>query len=52
MPAGPYEGQVPSGECAEERAHEGHMQLIGISVRGHWLSFLVWANAKFYPSTA
>jgi hypothetical protein len=51
MPAGPYEGQVPSGEYAEERALEGRMQLIEITVTGHWLSFLVWANAKCYPST-
>ena len=35
MPAGPYEGQVPVREYEEDRAHEGRMQLIEISVTGY-----------------
>jgi hypothetical protein len=35
MPAGPYEGQVPVREYENDRAREGRMQLIEISVAGH-----------------
>jgi hypothetical protein len=35
MPVGPYEGQVPVREYEEDRVHEGRMQLIEITVKGH-----------------
>jgi hypothetical protein len=35
MPARPHEGQVPAREYEENRAHEGRMQLIEITVTGH-----------------
>ena len=35
MPACPFEGQAPVREWEEDRAYEGRIQLIEITVTGH-----------------
>jgi hypothetical protein len=40
MPAGPYEGQVPVREYKEDRAYEGRMQLIKITVTGREIRWM------------